>query len=90
VGVQLTWLLADEGLPANWRCLEGYSVNTFLLINDKGEERYVKFHWRPKEGEPPPHHVRASDFPTFLLGISSHKAAAFRQSLLKCKPTSCS
>eukprot|EP00884_Botryococcus_braunii_P020217 jgi/Botrbrau1/687/Bobra.160_2s0010.1 len=46
----LTWLLGDEGLPANWRSLEGYGVNTFILINDKGEERYVKFHWRPRHG----------------------------------------
>jgi catalase len=46
----LTWLLDDNGIPANWRVLEGYSVNTYVMINKKGEETWVKMHWRPKGG----------------------------------------
>ncbi len=49
--VQLTWLLDDTGLPANWRSMEGHSVNTFKLINAQGRERLCKFHCLPKGGE---------------------------------------
>ena len=31
--LQLTWLLDDNGIPANWANMEGYGVNTFKLIN---------------------------------------------------------
>lgn len=50
-GMQLMWLLDDNGIPANWRVLEGFSVNTFTMINKEGRETYVKMHWRPKDGE---------------------------------------
>ena len=30
--------------------MEGFGVNTFRLINNKGEATFVKFHWRPKLG----------------------------------------
>jgi catalase len=46
----LTWLLDDNGIPANWRHLEGYSVNTFKLYNSEGKEVFCKFHWRPEAG----------------------------------------
>ncbi len=46
----LTWLLDDNGIPANWRVLEGYGVNTYVLINKDGKETYVKFHFRPRDG----------------------------------------
>ena len=47
---QLTWLLDDNGIPANWRRMEGYAVNTFKLINSEGVANYCKFHVMPKEG----------------------------------------
>lgn len=48
---QLTYLLDDPGVFANWRSMEGHSVNTFTLINAEGKEHYVKFIWTPKGGE---------------------------------------
>jgi catalase len=47
----LTWLLDDPGIPANWRQMEGHSVNTFKLINMEGKELLCKFHCLPKGGE---------------------------------------
>jgi hypothetical protein len=48
--LQLTWLLDDAGVPANWRALEGHSVNTYTMINSEGKERYIKLIWAPKGG----------------------------------------
>ena len=47
---QLTWLLDDNGIPANWRRMEGYAVNTFKLINSEGIANFCKFHVLPKDG----------------------------------------
>ncbi|KAK9819827.1 hypothetical protein WJX72_002822 [[Myrmecia] bisecta] len=46
----MTWLAGIEGIPVNYRHMEGYGVNTFTLINQAGKETYVKFHWRPEAG----------------------------------------
>ncbi len=48
---QMTWLAGMEGIPTDYRHMEGYGVNTFTLINAEGKETYVKFHWRPEEGK---------------------------------------
>jgi catalase len=45
----LTWLLGDEGIPKNWRTMDGYGVNTFILKNGE-KETYVKFHFRAEDG----------------------------------------
>ncbi|CAL5227866.1 g10902 [Coccomyxa viridis] len=47
----MTWLAGMEGIPTDYRHMEGYGVNTFTLINAEGKETYVKFHWRPEEGK---------------------------------------
>lgn len=46
----MTWLAGVEGIPTDYRHMEGYGVNTFTLINSQGDRTYVKFHWRPQEG----------------------------------------
>lgn len=51
VPVQLTYLLDDPGVFANWRAMEGHSVNTYTMTNADGKESYVKFIWMPKGGE---------------------------------------
>ena len=30
--------------------MEGFGVHTFRFINDEGEARFVKFHWKPLLG----------------------------------------
>ena len=47
----MTWLAGMEGIPTDYRHMEGYGVNTFTLINAEGKTTYVKFHWRPKAGK---------------------------------------
>lgn len=47
----LTWLLSDEGIPADYRHMNGFGVHTFKLVNQHGQETYVKFHWVSKQGE---------------------------------------
>ncbi len=46
----IMWAMSDRTLPRSLRMMEGFGVNTFRLINDKGEATFVKFHWRPKLG----------------------------------------
>jgi catalase len=46
----MTWIAGMEGIPVNYRHMEGYGVNTFTLVDDSGKQTYVKFIWLPKEG----------------------------------------
>ncbi len=47
---QLTWLAGMEGIAADYRHLEGHSVNTLSLVDSAGKHTWVKFHWKPKAG----------------------------------------
>ncbi|MES2657961.1 MAG: catalase [Verrucomicrobiota bacterium] len=44
------WAMSDRAIPRSLRMIEGFGVHTFRLINEKGESRFVKFHWRPTIG----------------------------------------
>ncbi len=46
----LMWVMSDRGIPRSYRMMEGFGVHTFRLVNDAGESRFVKFHWKPKLG----------------------------------------
>ena len=46
----IMWAMSDRTIPRSLRMMEGFGVNTFRLLNDKGEATFVKFHWRPKLG----------------------------------------
>ncbi|AXT39931.1 catalase [Alteromonas sp. BL110] len=46
----LMWAMSDRAIPRSFRFMEGFGVHTFKLINAKGEMKYVKFHWKPKQG----------------------------------------
>jgi catalase len=47
----LTWLFSDYGIPANYREMVGNGVHAYKWVNEKGEVTYVKYNWRPKQGE---------------------------------------
>lgn len=47
----LMWLMSDRALPRSWRMMEGFGVHTFRMVNARGEQHYVKFHWKPKLGK---------------------------------------
>lgn len=46
----LMWAMSDRAIPRSLRMMEGFGVNTFRLVNAKGEAHFVKFHWRPVLG----------------------------------------
>jgi catalase len=46
----IMWAMSDRAIPRSLRMIEGFGVNTFRLLNDRGEPTFVKFHWRPKLG----------------------------------------
>ena len=46
----IMWAMSDRTIPRSLRTIEGFGVNTFRLLNAKGEATFVKFHWRPKLG----------------------------------------
>ena len=46
----IMWAMSDRAIPRSYRMIEGFGVNTFRLVNAKGEATLVKFHWRPKLG----------------------------------------
>ncbi len=44
------WLMSMRGRPRSWRMMEGYPINTFRFINEKGVATFVRFVWKPKLG----------------------------------------
>lgn len=44
------WAMSDRAIPRSLRMMEGFGVHTFKFVNDEGETRFVKFHWRPVLG----------------------------------------
>lgn len=47
---QVTYLMGDRGIPANYRQMHGYGSHTFSLINANNERFWVKFHMRSQQG----------------------------------------
>jgi catalase len=46
----LMWVLSDRAVPRSYRMMEGFGVNTFRWVNEAGEARFIKWHWRPTLG----------------------------------------
>jgi catalase len=44
------WNMSDRGIPRSYRMMQGFGVNTYSLVNDKGERSFVKFHFTPELG----------------------------------------
>ncbi|KAF9243856.1 catalase-like domain-containing protein [Melanogaster broomeanus] len=44
------WVMSDRGIPRSFRMMQGFGVNTYTLLNDKGERHFVKFHFIPELG----------------------------------------
>ncbi|NLY47056.1 MAG: catalase, partial [Tissierella sp.] len=47
---QVMWIMSDRGIPRSFRMMEGFSINTFRFVNDKGVSHFVRFHWKPMLG----------------------------------------
>lgn len=46
----IMWAMSDRAIPRSLRMMEGFGVHTFRLVNEAGEAKMVKFHWRPRLG----------------------------------------
>ncbi|KAF5352195.1 hypothetical protein D9758_009253 [Tetrapyrgos nigripes] len=44
------WAMSDRAIPRSYRMMQGFGVNTYTLLNKKGERFFVKFHWTPELG----------------------------------------
>ncbi len=47
---QVLILMSDRGTPDGYRFMNGYGSHTFSFINKKGEQFYVKFHYKTMQG----------------------------------------
>lgn len=47
---QITIVMGDRGIPANYRQMHGYGSHTFSMINANNERHWVKFHMRSEQG----------------------------------------
>jgi catalase len=43
-------VFSPRGLPASYRTMQGFGVNTYKWVNAQGETQLVKYHWLPKQG----------------------------------------
>src|SRR5919204_597364 len=43
-------LFSPRGIPATYRHMQGFGVNTYKWVNAQGESVLVKYHWHPKQG----------------------------------------
>ena len=46
----LMWVMSDRAIPRSYRMMQGFGVNTFRLVDARGESVFVKFHWQPLAG----------------------------------------
>ncbi|KOS21726.1 Catalase-1 [Escovopsis weberi] len=44
------WTMSDRAIPRSYRMMQGFGVNTYTLVNAKGERSFVKFHFTPDLG----------------------------------------
>jgi len=47
---QVTILMSDRGTPYSHRHMNGYSSHTYKWVNDKGENLWVKYHFKTNQG----------------------------------------
>ncbi|MCC3297392.1 catalase [Arthrobacter caoxuetaonis] len=43
-------LFSPRGIPADYRHMQGFGVNTYRWVNADGDSKLVKYHWLPKQG----------------------------------------
>lgn len=44
------WTMSDRAIPRSYRMMQGFGVNTFILVNKEGKRHFVKFHFTPELG----------------------------------------
>jgi catalase len=46
----VTLVFGPRGIPASYRTMQGFGVNTYKWVNAQGDSVLVKYHWLPKQG----------------------------------------
>ena len=46
----VTLVFGPRGIPASYRHMQGFGVNTYKWVNADGDTALVKYHWMPKQG----------------------------------------
>jgi catalase len=46
----ISMVFSPRGIPASYRHMQGFGVNTYKWVNAQGESVLVKYHWLPKQG----------------------------------------
>ncbi|MBA2327014.1 MAG: catalase [Actinobacteria bacterium] len=46
----ITLVFGPRGVPASYRTMQGFGVNTYKWVNEAGDTKLVKYHWLPKQG----------------------------------------
>ncbi len=45
-----TLVLSPRGVPASYRTMQGFGVNTYKWVDEAGGTMLVKYHWLPRQG----------------------------------------
>jgi catalase len=46
----VTLVFGPRGIPASYRTMQGFGVNTYKWVNEQGDTKLVKYHWLPRQG----------------------------------------
>ena len=46
----LLWALSGHGIPRSFRHVDGFGVHTFRFVNDEGQSKLVKLHFKSRQG----------------------------------------
>jgi len=46
----LMWTMSDRAIPRSYRTMQGFGVNTYRFVNERGDSVFIKFHWNPAAG----------------------------------------
>src|SRR4051794_2046322 len=46
----ITLVFGPRGIPASYRTMQGFGVNTYKWVNEAGDTVLVKYHWLPRQG----------------------------------------
>ena len=46
----ISLVFSPRGIPASYRTMQGFGVNTYKWVNEQGDTVLVKYHWLPKQG----------------------------------------
>ncbi|MGE0233186.1 MAG: catalase [Flavobacteriaceae bacterium] len=63
----LLWVMSDRAIPRSYRMMQGFGVHSFRFVNERGDSRFVKFHWNPTAGT----HALAWDEAVKISGADS-------------------